>query len=70
MLRMTGLLLVEAVVFATLSAILFTTDDPATVRIVAYVLAAVTLFACVMMLGQRRLLGPFAKRVGICEVCK
>lgn len=70
MLRMTYLLLAEAVLFATLTLVLFyRAHDPSTVRVVAGVLAAVTLFACVMMLGQKQLLQPFARRVGICEMC-
>ena len=70
MLRMTWLLVIEALVFALLSvAILSRPGDVHTSRMVGYVLVAITLFACVMALGQKRLLKPFVTFAGICKVC-
>lgn len=70
MLRLTWVLLAEAIVLATLSALLFARPvDAGTARLVAGVLAALAVFVTVMMLGQRTLLSPFAKRVGICDLC-
>lgn len=70
MLRLTWVLLTEAIVLATLSILLFTRPvDAGTSRLVGGVLAGLAVFVTVMMLGQRTLLTPFAKRVGICELC-
>ena len=70
MLRISYLLAVEVAIFVTLAAVLLLrAHDVAVVRAVGGVLVAVALFAAVMLVGQRRLLKPFAKRVGICELC-
>lgn len=69
MLRMTALLIVEAFTFAILATLLFRDPSVLTTRIVAWVLVAITAFATIMIFGQRVLLEPFAKRVGICELC-
>lgn len=70
MLRMTWLLVIEALVFATLASLLISKPyDANTTQTIGYVLAAVALFVVVMAVGQSKLLRPFAKRVGICELC-
>lgn len=71
MLRMSYLLIVEAIIFATLTLVLFArSHDPSAVRLVAFLLGLITLFALVMLVGQKRLIKPFAKSVGICEMCR
>lgn len=69
-LSITTLLTIESLVFATLAAILFLRPgDPGTVRLVGVGLATVAVFAAVMNLNQKQLLQPFARTVGICELC-
>ena len=70
MLRVTWVLVAEAVVLSTLAFVLFTRPyDSAAVRGVATVLALFAVFVTIMLAGQRKLLAPFVKRVGICELC-
>ena len=70
MLKITWILVTEALVLATLSFVLFTRPaDVRTSQIVASVLAVFATFVCVMMVGQKRLLRPFANTVGLCDLC-
>ena len=69
MLRLTWVLLVEAIMLTTLATVLLLHPTPTTVKVAGGVLGAFALFVTVMMLGQERLLKPFVTNVGVCELC-
>ena len=67
---LTYVLTAEALVFAALAFTLWThTYNPRAVRTVAGILGALVVVVVVMVTNQRRLLRPFATRVGLCQLC-
>ena len=69
-LRVTWVLVAEAIVFASLSSLLLSMPRNATVSMtVGGVLAALVLLLLVMIIGQRRTLCPLINAVGVCGAC-
>ena len=73
--RIQYLILTEVIIFASLSLIIYahTSGSPKDIRIlrgVAIALGIVVFFATTMLIGGKRFLKPFARAVGLCELCE